>query len=45
MEEQKSYYLAYNLRNKRVHMFPKGISPKLNFIVQLEFKFTRSPAH
>ena len=28
-------------RDKRVHAFPKGISPKMKIIVQLEFKLTQ----
>ena len=30
--------LTYSLEDKGVHTFPKGISPKLNFISRLEFE-------
>ena len=34
--EQKWYYLTHNLGYKGVHTFPKGISPKVNVIAQVE---------
>ena len=38
-EEQQYYYLIYSWENNEVHRFPKGISPKENVIVLLEFYF------
>ena len=31
-------YLTHNWENKGIHTFPKGISLKMNVIVQLEFE-------
>ena len=38
MEEQKWCYLTHSWKDKRVHTFPKGISPKVNVITQLEIE-------
>ena len=40
VEEQKWYYLIHSWRNKRVHAFPKGISLKVNVVVQQELELT-----
>ena len=40
VEEQQWYYLTHNWGIERVHIFPKGISSKVNLIVQLVFKLT-----
>ena len=37
-EEHYWYYLIHSLEEKRVHTFPKNISPKVNARVWLEFK-------
>ena len=42
VEDQQLYYLTHSWRNKGVHAFPKSISPKVNIIVQLEFKLTHN---
>ena len=38
VEKQWLYYLAHIWEDGGVHTFPKGISPKVNVIVQLEFE-------
>ena len=38
LEEQYWYYLTHSWEDKGVHNFPNGICPKVNIIVQLEFK-------
>ena len=38
MEEQQWYYLTHSWRNKKVHTFPGGISPKVNLMTWLEFE-------
>ena len=38
VEQQLWYYLTNCWRDKRVHTFPKGISPKVNAISLLEFE-------
>ena len=37
-EEHLWYYLTYSWKDKGVHTFPKGISPKVNVVAQLEFE-------
>ena len=37
-EEQQLNYLTHSWKNKEVHTFPKGISPKINLIVRPEFE-------
>ena len=39
-EEQLWYYLTRRSENKGVHIFPKGICPKVNVIKRLEFELT-----
>ena len=34
------YYSTYSYREREVHTFPKGISPKLNINPRLEFELT-----
>ena len=36
IEKQLWYFLTHSYRDKRVHTFRKGISPKVNVIVRLE---------
>ena len=36
--QKNLYYLTVNWRNKKVHAFLKGIRPKVNEIVGLDFK-------
>ena len=36
--EEQWYYLTQSLKDKGVHTFPKGICPKVNVIVRLEFE-------
>ena len=38
LEEQQSYYLTHSWEDKGVHTFPKGICPKVNVIVRLEYE-------
>ena len=38
LEGHEWYYLTYRWEDKRVHTFPKGICPKGNVIVRLEFE-------
>ena len=38
LEEQLWYYLTYSWEDKGVHMFPKGICPKVNAIARLEYE-------
>ena len=38
LEEQYWYYLTHSWEDKGVHTFPKGICPKVNVIVRLEYK-------
>ena len=38
MPKQLWYYLTYRWEDKGVHTFPKGISPKVNVIVRLEYE-------
>ena len=38
VEEEQWYYLSYCWVNKGVYTFPKGISPKVNTMVRLEFE-------
>ena len=38
LQEQYWYYLTHGWEDKGVHTFPKGICPKVNIIVQLEYK-------
>ena len=38
LEEQLGYYLSHSWENKGVHTFPKGICPKMNVIVRLEYE-------
>ena len=38
LEEQLWFYLTHSWEDKRVHTFPKGICPKMNVMVQLEFE-------
>ena len=38
MPKPFSYYLNYNLDDKGVHTFPKGICPKVNVIARLEYE-------
>ena len=37
-EEQQWYYLTHSWEDKGVHTFPKGICPKVNVIVRLEYE-------
>ena len=37
-EEQWWYYLTHSWEDKGVHTFPKGICPKVNVIVRLEYE-------
>ena len=37
------YYLTHSWEDKGVHTFPKGISPKVNIIVQQEFELGTIP--
>ena len=39
VEEQEWYYLMLNWRNKRVHIFTKHISSKVNRLAQQEFRY------
>ena len=38
VEEQKWYYSNHSWKDREFGTFPKGISPKVNVIVQLEFE-------
>ena len=38
LQEQQWCYLTYSWKNKGVHSFTKGICPKVNVIVRLEFE-------
>ena len=38
VEEHHGYYLTHILRNKKVHIIPKGISPKVNVRARLSFE-------
>ena len=38
LEEQQWSYLTHSWEDEGVHTFPKGICPKVNVRVQLEFK-------
>ena len=38
LEEQSWYYLTHSWEDKGVHTFPKGICPKVNVIVRLEYE-------
>ena len=38
VEEQWWYYSTYSWGNKRIYTFPKGISPRVDIIVWLEFE-------
>ena len=40
VEEQQWYYLTYAWEVKEVHIFSKGISPKVNVKAGLEFEIT-----
>ena len=42
VEQHQRYYLTDNWRDKRVHAFPKSISPKVNVIARLEFELAYS---
>ena len=37
VEEHQWFYLTHEWGYKEIHAFPKGISPKVNVIAQLEF--------
>ena len=37
-EEQKWNYLTHSWKDKGVHIFPKGIYPKVNVIERLEYE-------
>ena len=37
-EERLWYYLTHSCEDKGVHTFSKGICPKMNVMVQLEFE-------
>ena len=39
-EEQLWYYLTHIMENKGVHIFPKGVCPKVNVIARLEQELT-----
>ena len=38
LAKQYWYYLTHSLEDKGVHYFPKGICPKVNVIVRLEYE-------
>ena len=38
LEEQLWYYLTHSWEDEGVHTFPKGICPKVNVIVRLEYE-------
>ena len=38
LEEHQWYYLTHRWEDKGVHIFPKGICPKVNVIAQLEYE-------
>ena len=38
LEEQLLYYLTHIWKDKGIHTFSNGISPKVNVIVRLEFE-------
>ena len=38
LEEQWWYYLTHSWEDKGVHIFPKGICPKVNVIARLEYE-------
>ena len=40
VEEHLCYNSTLNWKDKSVHTFPKGISPKVNVIAWLGFEFT-----
>ena len=40
VEEQQLNYLTHSWGDKDVHTFPKGISPKVNAIMCLDFKLS-----
>ena len=40
LEEQSWYYLSHSWEDKGVHTFLKGIFPKVNVIVWLEYELT-----
>ena len=40
LEEQYWYYLTHSWEDKGVHIFPKGICPKVNVIARLEYELT-----
>ena len=35
-DEQQWYYLTNSCRDKEIHTFPKGISPKVNVIARVQ---------
>ena len=40
VERQQWYYLILSCGDKEVHIFPKGISPRVNIIARLEFELS-----
>ena len=40
LEEQLWYYLTHSWKDEGVHIFSKGISPKVNAVGSLEFELT-----
>ena len=39
-EEYKLYYLSHNCWDKKVHVFPEGINPKMITVGRLEFELS-----
>ena len=38
LSDKNWYYLIHSWRDKEVHTFPKGINPKINIIVWLDYQ-------